>query len=121
MKSKTDHIYKNRSLDCDKTALLLIKIQNEYASPGGKLHELVKNVMDLTDMMKNTADLTALARDAGIRIFHYQITFNVYSFNDHNDSIGLLKNYRDSTSFQENSWGSDFPESHRPKLNDYVI
>ena len=36
-----------------KTAVLLIEVQNEFMTPGGKLHESVRPVMDQINMMSN--------------------------------------------------------------------
>ena len=36
-----------------KTAVLLIEVQNEFMTPGGKLHETVRPVMDQINMMSN--------------------------------------------------------------------
>jgi len=33
--------------------VLLINVQNEFTSPGGKLHDKVKDVMEKTGMMTN--------------------------------------------------------------------
>ena len=37
------------TLDPTKTALVLIEYQNEFTTPGGKLHDAVKDVMEKTN------------------------------------------------------------------------
>ena len=37
------------TLNPSKTALILIEYQNEFTTPGGKLHEAVKDVMEKTN------------------------------------------------------------------------
>ena len=51
-----------RALDPQKTAIVLIEYQNDFVSEGGKLHEGVKEVMESTQMIKNTIKVVDEAR-----------------------------------------------------------
>ena len=51
-----------RALDPKKTAVVLIEYQNDFTSPGGKLHDGVKTVMEATNMMENTRKVVDEAR-----------------------------------------------------------
>ena len=58
-----------------KTALLFIEYQNEFTTPGGKLHEAVKPVMDATQMLPKSAALADAARAAGVKVgYLYSLT-----------------------------------------------
>jgi ureidoacrylate peracid hydrolase len=50
------------------TALVLIEYQNDFTTPGGKLHDAVKPVMDTTNMLQNTVETVRQARAAGVTI-----------------------------------------------------
>jgi nicotinamidase-related amidase len=62
-------------LDPKETALVLIEYQNEFLSEGGKLYEPLKECLDHTNMIQNSAKLTKVARDKGVAIFHVPIMF----------------------------------------------
>jgi len=49
-------------LEADSTALVLIEYQNDFTSPGGTLHDAVKDVMASTNMLENTVAALAGAR-----------------------------------------------------------
>ena len=51
-----------RALDPKKTAVVLIEYQNDFVSEGGKLHDGVKTVMELTNMLANTINVVDEAR-----------------------------------------------------------
>ena len=51
-----------RALDPKKTAVVLIEYQNDFVSEGGKLHDGVKEVMESTQMIKNTITVVDEAR-----------------------------------------------------------
>lgn len=63
------------SLDPSETAVVFIEYQNEFTSPGGKLHDAVKDCMEKTSMLDNSVKLAARAREAGCTIIHCPINF----------------------------------------------
>jgi hypothetical protein len=77
-------------LDPTKTAILLIEYQNEFAAPGGKLHEAVKPVMDQNLMLSNTMNVVKMARDKGAKIFHAPILFSSNYRELASDPYGIL-------------------------------
>ena len=110
-----------REVDPSKTALLLVEFQNEFTSKGGKLHDLVISVMKSNNMMKNTANLAQLFRSQGMQVFHAPIILKTDSSNNPNRSLGILKECHNEMLFQKNTWGADFPESHKPQPGDCVV
>ena len=63
-----------------KTALVLIEYQNDFVSEGGTLHAAVKPVMDETNMLANTVETVAKARELGATIIFAPITFTDDNF-----------------------------------------
>jgi nicotinamidase-related amidase len=63
------------ALDPSETALVLIEYQNEFTTPGGKLHDAVKEVMSRTRMLDNSVKLTDALHRAGCTIIHCPISF----------------------------------------------
>lgn len=63
------------SLNPAETAVVFIEYQNEFASPGGKLHDAVKDCMMNTNMLSNSAAFAVSARAAGCTIIHCPINF----------------------------------------------
>lgn len=66
-------------LDPKETALVLIEYQNEFLSEGGKLYEPLKECLDHTNMIENSAKLTKIAREKGCAILHVPIMFGEVS------------------------------------------
>ena len=62
-------------MDPSKTAVVLVEYQNDFTTEGGFLHGAVVGVMESTGMLKNTADVIAAARAAGVTIIHSPIQF----------------------------------------------
>ena len=51
----------------ETTALVLIEYQNEFTTPGGKLHDAVKESMQHNNMLENSIKLTKFCREAGCK------------------------------------------------------
>jgi ureidoacrylate peracid hydrolase len=103
------------------TALILIEYQNDFTSPGGKLHEAVKPVMESTNMLQNTVELVEKARKAGATIvyvpIHFAPDFREFSATPY----GILKGCRDGQVFQQGTWGAEIVEALKPQPGDIVI
>lgn len=108
-------------MDPSKTALVLIEFQNDFTTEGGALHGAVKEVMEKTGMLANTAKTVAAAREAGVTIIFSPIEF-VEGYHEITSSpYGILKGVVDSNAFVKGSWGADFTESVKPQSGDIVI
>ncbi len=108
-------------MNAKKTALVLIEFQNDFTTEGGALHGAVKPVMDSNNMLENTVETVAKAREAGVTIVHAPITFmkGYYEITDH--PYGILKGVVDNTAFVKGSWGGAFTDEMTPKDGDIVI
>ena len=67
------------SLNPKETAVLICKFQNDFASPGGKIYDTVKEVMEVTNMKENSIHFVDLARKAGCTIVHCPISLQPVS------------------------------------------
>ena len=77
-----------------KKALLLIEFQNEFASPGGLLHDGVKSEMNRTGMLKNTVELAAVARSVGAHVFHIPVLSEKDGEHNPNQNLGIMRDVR---------------------------
>lgn len=62
-------------LNPEETAVVFIEYQNEFTTEGGKLHGAVKECMEKTNMLENSAKLARVAREAGCTVIHAPIAF----------------------------------------------
>src|SRR6266481_5876022 len=89
------------------TAVILIEYQNDFTTPGGKLHDAVKPVMESTNMLENTVEMVKEARKAGATIVYVPIQF-APGFNELSPTpYGILKGCRDGQVFEKGSWGAE--------------
>ena len=108
-----------REVVATTTAVLLIEFQNEFCSPGGKLHDSVKAVMKSNNMVKNTAALASAARKTGAQVIHVPF---IYSDNNApNSRMGIIGSMRTKEMFIRDTWGADFIQTHKPQPGDTTI
>lgn len=103
------------------TAVVLIEYQNDFATEGGSLHEAVKGVMAQTNMLANTVELVAQARDQGALIIHVPISFTEEYRELPAEPYGILKGVVDSKSFRKGTWGAQIVDVLTPAASDLVI
>ena len=109
------------SIDATKTAVVLIEYQNDFTSDGGTLHEAVKPVMQQTNMLENTKETVAKARELGATIVHAPISFTEDYHELSSEPYGILKGVVDSKSFIKGSWGAHIVDDLEPQPHDIVI
>jgi ureidoacrylate peracid hydrolase len=103
------------------TAVVLIEYQNDFTSPGGKLHEAVKPVMESTNMLQNTVELVNKARETGATIVYVPIHF-APDFRELSPTpYGILKGCKDGQVFQQGTWGAEIVEELKPQSGDIVV
>jgi nicotinamidase-related amidase len=103
------------------TAVVLIEYQNDFTTSGGTLHDAVKGVMQSTNMLANTAETVARARDLGATIAHSPIAFAEGYGEITSEPYGILKGVVDSKSFIKGSWGAHIVDALEPQPGDIVI
>lgn len=105
----------------NRTALVLIEFQNDFASAGGMLHAPVAPVMKATGMLERTVELVAKARKAGVMIIHLPITIGEEQTAGAAESYGVLRDVALSGAFRKGTWGADFVDALRPAPEDIVV
>ena len=104
-----------------KTALLLLDLQNEMVDPKGKVGGggLAKVVAE-RNVLQNAAQALAAARDAGMDVVHVRLGFRP----DYSDALSVAPRV---TKMKENgaavagTWGTEFPSVIAPRENELVI
>jgi len=104
-----------------ETAFVLIEYQNEFCSPGGKLHDAVKPCMDQTKMLENSIATVQQARSAGCTIIHCPINFEPGHNEISKDPYGILAGVKEGSCFTAGEWGADFVEGMKPAPGDLVV
>mmetsp|Transcript_72653 Transcript_72653/g.121203 ORF Transcript_72653/g.121203 Transcript_72653/m.121203 type:complete len:251 (-) Transcript_72653:178-930(-) len=104
-----------------KTAIVLIEYQNEFTTEGGKLSPAVKEVMNSTGMLQKSAEVVAVGRKAGCKIFHAGITFAEDGSDNPNKRLGILMGCFNDKLFTEGTWNADFCESMKPVSGDVLV
>jgi ureidoacrylate peracid hydrolase len=108
-------------MDPKKTALVLIEYQNDFTSDGGTLHDAVQPVMESTNMLPNTVETVAKARELGVTIVHAPITFTDDYHELTPEPYGILKGVVDSKSFRKGTWGAEIVDDLAPEQSDIVV
>jgi len=103
-----------------ETALVLIEYQNEFTTEGGKLHDAVKECMESTNMLENSASLMADARSKGALIMHVPIMFNE-GHSEIGASAGILAGIQEGATFTRGTFGSEFHPMMKPDAKDMVV
>ena len=108
-------------MDPKKTALVLIEYQNDFTSDGGTLHDAVQPVMESSNMLPNTVETVAKARELGVTIVHAPITFTDDYHELTSEPYGILKGVVDSKSFRKGTWGAEIVDDLAPEQSDIVV
>jgi ureidoacrylate peracid hydrolase len=108
-------------MDPKKTALVLIEYQNDFTSDGGTLHDAVQPVMASSNMLPNTVETVAKARELGVTIVHAPITFTDDYHELTPEPYGILKGVVDSKSFRKGTWGAEIVDDLAPEQSDIVV
>lgn len=108
-------------MDPKETAIVLIEFQNDFTSEGGTLHDAVNPVMESTNMLANTVETIAKARELGATIVHAPITFTEDYHELTPQPYGILKGVVDSKSFRKDTWGAEIVDVLKPEPEDITV
>lgn len=103
------------------TALVLIEFQNDFTTPGGVFHDAVKDVMQQSDMLANTATTVQQARKSGVRIIHLPIQFADGYPELTTRDYGILKGVADGSAFRTGSWGAEITDAIPRETSDILV
>eukprot|EP01025_Chloroclados_australasicus_P018070 TRINITY_DN19353_c0_g2_i2.p1 TRINITY_DN19353_c0_g2~~TRINITY_DN19353_c0_g2_i2.p1 ORF type:complete len:230 (-),score=13.12 TRINITY_DN19353_c0_g2_i2:68-757(-) len=110
-----------KALNPAQTAVVLIEFQNDFVSPGGTLHEAVKDVMQSTNMLQNACSLVEKMREKGALIVHAPIVFSDDYRELAPEPYGILANVKKTNSFKASQWGGAIVDSLSPTGSDVKI
>lgn len=105
----------------EKTALVLIEYQNEFVSPEGHLHDVVKEVMAVNNMLEKSARVANRVRAAGGKVIHVPITFAKDASDNPNPKLGILDHVSTNKLFTVDTWDAEICDAMQPAVDDIVI
>lgn len=108
-------------MNIEKTALVLIELQNDFLSQGGKLYAAVSEIVDSNNLIENTNNIIKTAREKGMKIIHVPILFSKDHVEAGANPFGILKIVKDNDAFLKGSWGGDINEDIDLHANDIII
>mmetsp|Transcript_40458 Transcript_40458/g.72718 ORF Transcript_40458/g.72718 Transcript_40458/m.72718 type:complete len:262 (+) Transcript_40458:63-848(+) len=103
------------------TAVIFVEFQNEFCTPGGKLHDAVKETMAASGMLENAAGVAKAVRAAGAKVIHAPITFRPDGADNPNKNLGILAGCHKDQLFTIGSWNADICEQMSPEADDIVV
>ena len=107
--------------DPNRTALVLIEYQNDFAPDGGALHGAVRDVMERTGMLENSRRVAEGARAAGATIVHAPIAYVPGYRELALHPYGILKGIVDAGAFVKGEWGAEIVDLLAPQEGDVVL
>lgn len=105
----------------ETTALLLVDPYNDFLSPGGKLYEPAKAVIEATATVAHMREVVAAVRAVGIGVFyvpHHRARPSDFSGWRH-ASPYLLAGHQAQV-FAEGSWGGEWHADFQPQPGDVI-
>lgn len=104
-----------------QTAVVLLELQNDFLIEGGKLHHLLKPVLEGHDVIGNLNRLIAGARAHGMLIVHTPIQFSP-DYREMGDTpYGIMKAVKDSGALIRGTWGAEIAPIIDLQDSDIVI
>lgn len=88
-------------------ALVLIEYQNDFLSPGGKLHDAIASVLIENRVLERTNQLIAAARAAEVPVVHVLMEFHPGHRELEGVPSGILALARQQRAFERGSWGAE--------------
>ncbi len=107
----------------DCTALLVIDPVNDFLSDGGAGWELVKNTLEMNDVIKNLKRAIEGARGRGIPVLFGPMAYTEEDYADeqlHRKS-GINRLMFERKMFLAGSWGADFHPDLQPREDETVL
>jgi len=109
------------SPDFRRTCVILLDFQNEFAKPGGKLHDSVADTIRGNGMLEKVPKLVEVARNKGSLILHSPVIMKT------GDRFQVTKDFDPHSYaamdglFQEGTWNSQFVDELQPKMGEEIL
>lgn len=104
-----------------QTAVVLLELQNEFLSEGGKLQALLKPVLEAHDVVANLNRLIAAARAKGMLIVHTPIQFSADYREMGHAPYGIMGIVKNAGALVRGSWGAEIAPQIDRHESDLVI
>ena len=108
-------------MNINKSALVLVDLENDFLSEEGVLHGAVKDSLNANETIRNLNRTLQAARKKGMKIIFTSMSFS----NDYREMgerpYGILAAVKESAAFKRGSWGADIAESIDVEKDDIVI
>lgn len=104
-----------------RTAIVLLELQNDFLSAGGKLYPLLKPLLNEYQVLSNVNQLIAGARAQGMLIAHVPIQFSSDYREMGPTPYGILKAIKDAGALVKGTWGAELAPVINRQDSDFVI
>lgn len=94
-------------MNAKSTAVVLLELQNDFLSEGGKLYSLLKPVLEKHHVIANLNSLIKGAREQGMLIVHTPIQFSPNYREMGLASYGIMETVKDAGALVKGTWGSE--------------
>jgi nicotinamidase-related amidase len=105
----------------NQTALLLLELQNDFLSEGGKLYPLLKPVLDENNVVANLNELIKSARARGMLIVHTSIQFSADYREMGHSPYGIMETVKNAGALIRDTWGAEISPAIDRRDSDIVI
>ncbi|MGR9014974.1 MAG: cysteine hydrolase family protein [Gammaproteobacteria bacterium] len=94
-------------MNAKPTAVVLLELQNDFLSEGGKLYSLLKPVLEKHRVIANLNSLIRGARAQGMLIVHTPIQFSPDYREMGHAPYGIMETVKDAGALVKGAWGSE--------------
>jgi len=110
-----------KSLDINKTALVIVDPQNDFLSEGGAVWDLVGEDVTQNNVVENLVKLKNAANEAGIPVFYSPHYYTEYEYKNWKHLNHIDKVMFDRKMFLKGTWGAEFHPDLQPDENTFVL
>lgn len=104
-----------------QTAVVLVELQNDFVSEGGKLTPLLKPVLEEYRVVENLNRLIESARTQGMLIVHTPIQFSPDYREMGHTPYGIMQVVKDASALIRGTWGTEIASVFDRQDSDFVI
>ncbi|MGB9128893.1 MAG: cysteine hydrolase [Thiobacillus sp.] len=104
-----------------QTAVVLIELQNDFLSEGGKLYPLMKPVLEAQNVIGNLKQLIHDARAQGMLIVHAPIQFSPDYREMGHSPYGIMQIVKNAGALVRDTWGTEIAPVFERHDSDVVI
>jgi nicotinamidase-related amidase len=108
-------------LNPKQTAVVLLELQNDFLSEGGKLYPLMKTVLEAQDVINNLGKLIQEARAQGMLIVHAPIQFSPDYREMGHSPYGIMQIVKNAGALVRDTWGTEIAPHFARHDSDVVI